>query len=341
MKKQFVLAVCFLVSTLVMGFHSDEERRNFPALNKHRASVKDVNDRKVLAQFRTEVDQVVLYAAVYDQNGQLVSTLNLADFAVFENKIQQELTYFGQDDIPSTIGIVMDKSGSMRNKWQLVVQATGFFLLMNNPQNELFLVDFDNEVLLEEDFTRDVEDIRDALDNIIVSGGTALYDAISLAVEKAQKGSETRKVVFVFTDGEDKDSYYSHEELVDQVRESNVQVHIVAFLDPELSDYGSFFGIFKSQKEKIQKNLDAIAEYSGGKAFFPEQIEELNNIFKGIAQELRKQYRLSYVSNNPVLDGNWREINVVVKGAREKGLKVRAKKGYYAKKETAPADSRD
>ena len=341
MKKQVVLAVCFLVLTLATGFQSDEEGRSAPAPNKRRASVKGSEDRKGPAQFRTKVDQVVLYAAVYDQNGQLVPALTLTDFTVFENKIQQKLTYFGQDDVPSTVGIVMDKSGSMRNKWHLVFQATEFFLSMNNPQNELFLVDFDNEVLLEEDFTQDTEDIRDALDNIILSGGTALYDAISLAVEKAQKGTEAKKVVVVFTDGEDRDSYYSHEELVEKVRESDVQVHIVAFLDPELNNQGAFFGIFKSQKEKVQQNLDAIAEYSGGKAFFPETLEELDGIFRGIADELRKQYRLAYVSNNPILDGDWREINVVVKGAKEKGLKVRAKKGYFTKKEAAPADSRD
>lgn len=275
---------------------------------------------------------MVLYSTVYDQDNDLVSGLQKEDFTVYEDKIEQEITYFGQDDIPSTVGIVIDASGSMRDKFDLVVDATHLFLSMNNAENELFFISFKGEVSLEEDFTRDVDDIYDALDNMIVSGGTALYDAIYLALDKAREGNELKKSVVVFTDGEDKDSYYSHQDLLEKVQESDVQLYIVSFLDRELSTSGGFFGIFKSEREKIQNKIRAIPENTGGKAFFPEEIEQLSDIFREVAYELRHQYRLAYITSNPVKDGSWRRTDVVVKDAKKRGLKVRSKKGYYAKK---------
>ena len=287
------------------------------------------------AQYRTEVDQVVLYSTVYDQNSNLVSGLKQEDFTVYEDKMEQEITYFGQDDVPSTVGVVIDSSGSMRDKFDLVTDATHLFLSMNNPENELFCISFKSQVRLEEDFTHDVYDIYDALDNMILSGGTALYDAIYLAVEKASGGSELKRSVVVFTDGEDKDSYYSHEELLEKVEESDVRLYIVSFLDKELATSGGFFGIFKSARGKIQQAIRAIPETTGGESFFPEKIEELSEIFRSIAYELRHQYRLAYISTNPAKDGSWRRTDIVIKDAEKRGLKIRAKKGYYAKKNTS------
>ena len=280
-------------------------------------------------QFSTRVDQVVIYASIYDRENRLVSDLPREDFTVYEDRVEQELTYFGQDDVPSTVGMVIDSSGSMRNKYELVNEGSELFLSMNNPLNELFLVSFKDEATLEEDFTQDVEDIEDALFNIIISGGTALYDAIYLAVDRAREGSELKKTVIVFTDGEDKDSYYTHEELLEKIRESDVQVYVIAFLDFELSGRGGFFGVFRSDREKVQDNISSIADYTGGKAFFPEQIGHLKEIFRSIAYEMRHQYRLAYISSSPVRNDDWRKIDVVLKDAKTRGLKVRAKKGYY------------
>ncbi len=280
-------------------------------------------------RYKAEVDQVVVYVAVYDDKGRLVAGLTSEDFTVLEDKVPQNLTGFARTEIPSTIGLVIDSSGSMRDKMTRVEQAVDLFLQQNNPQNELFFVRFDDEVELEEDFTRDPEDIRDALSNVVARGGTALWDAIYLAVDKAQEGSEPRKVLVVFTDGEDKDSYYKHEELLEKVREADAQVFIVAFLDEELSDRKGFFGIFKSQRQKVQEQIVAAAEVTGGQAFFPEKVEDLAEAFAAIAKDLKNQYRLAYISSNPARDGKWRDIDVRVAKARELGLKVRAKKGYY------------
>ncbi len=286
------------------------------------------NPRK--PQFRAAVDQVVVYAAVYDKLNQLVSGLKKDDFTVLEDKVPQQVTYFGLADMPSTVGIVVDCSGSMRQKIDEVIDAIKLFLAQNNPENELFLIKFNDEVTLEEGFTKDQEDITDALDNLVVSGGTALYDAILLAVDQAREGSEPRKAVIVFTDGEDKDSYYKLTEVLSKVQESDVQIHIVAFLDSDLSSEGGFFGVFKSEKEKVTKAVTEIAEMSGGKCILPQKVDELKPAFESIAQDLRNQYRLGYISSNSTKDGSWRRVDVQVREAKEKGLKVRAKKGYTA-----------
>ena len=282
------------------------------------------------ARFTADVDQVVVYAAVYDGTGRLVSSLTKKDFEVYEDKILQEISYFGLDDVPSTIGIVMDISGSMRGKKELVDQAAELFLELTHPSNELFLLGFNSKPRLDEDFTRDVEDIRDALFNQIVNGGTALYDAIYLAVEHAAEGSEPKKVIIVFTDGEDKDSYYELNEVVEKVEEADVQVFLMAFLDQGPPDDGGFFGMFKSPTEKVAKAMASIAEATGGKALFPQKKEDIEEAFRMIANELRNQYRLAYVSNIPQEEGQeaWRSVQVRLLNAKEKGLRVRARKRY-------------
>jgi Ca-activated chloride channel family protein len=282
------------------------------------------------ARFTADVDQVVVYAAVYDGTGKLVSSLTKEDFEVYEDKILQEVTYFGLDDVPSTIGIVMDVSGSMRGKKEQVDQAAELFLELTHPSNELFLMGFNSKPRLDEDFTRDVEDIRDALFNQIVNGGTALYDAIYLAVEHAAEGSEPKKVIIVFTDGEDKDSYYELNEVVAKVEEADVQVFLVAFLDQGPPDDGGFFGMFKSPTERVAKAMASIAEATGGKALFPQKREDIEEAFRMIANELRNQYRLAYVSNIPQEEGQeaWRSVQVRLLNAKERGLRVRARKRY-------------
>jgi len=285
-------------------------------------------------RFRTEVDQVVVYVSVYDEDSQLVSGLEKNEFTLFEDKLEQEITSFAQMDVPSTVGIVVDSSGSMRSKMTKVEEAMNIFLDQNNSENELFMIRFDDDVELEEDFTREVEDIRDAIGNIVVRGGTALYDSIYLSVEKSRQGNESRRVIVVFTDGEDKDSYYTHEELLEKVREAEAQIYIVAFLDSELSDKKGFFGVFKSEKSKIEEQINSIADVTGGKAFFPKEVSELNPIFEAIAHDLKNQYRLAYVSSNQGKKGEWRRIDVQLESAKERKLKIRAKRGYYAKEDT-------
>jgi len=311
MKKHLLLVWIFICTFLVSPNHGQQTPR-----------------------FRAEVDQIVVYASVYDDTGTLITGLTKADFQIFEDRIEQEISTFARTEVPSTIGIVLDSSGSMRSKMPLVEEALDLFLDQTNSENELFFVRFDDEVELEEDFTREFDDVRDAIGNVIVKGGTAFYDAVYLSVDKAHDGAEPKKVAVIFTDGEDKDSYYTHEELLEKVRESDTQIFVVAFLDKDLDDDRGFFGVFKSQRNKVQEAITQVAEVTGGKAFFPEKIDELTSVFESIAKELRNQYRLSYSSSNPESNSEWRRIDVKVVEAKEKGFRVRSRKGYYPQKDS-------
>ncbi|HEY3130711.1 MAG TPA: VWA domain-containing protein [Acidobacteriota bacterium] len=295
---------------------------------------KEKKDKQGGFRIGVDVNQVVVNVTVHDRNGGLISNLKEQNFQVYEDKVLQNITNFGQVDVPATVGLVMDNSGSMKRKIDLVGKAAKLFIDKSNAENELFLIEFSQDVNLIEDYTRDFDDVRDALDNMIVSGGTALYDAIYLAVDKASQGSEAKKVVLVFTDGEDKDSYYKLDELLSKIKDSDVQVYMVIFLDEDIGTESGFFGIKKSEKEKLQKKMSEIGEATGGKVFYPERLDDLPAVFATIANELRNQYRMAYVSSNKVRDGKWREIRVQLANLQPKELqqyKIQTKRGYYAK----------
>lgn len=295
---------------------------------------REKKDKQGGFRIGVDVNQVVVNVTVHDRNGGLVSGLKEENFQVYEDKVLQTITNFAQVDVPATIGLVMDNSGSMKRKIDLVAKAAKLFIDKSNSENELFLVEFSQDVNLIEDFTRDFDDVRDSLDNMIVSGGTALYDAVYLAVDKANQGSEPKKVALVFTDGEDKDSYYKLDELLSKIRDSDVQVYMVVFLDEDIGTESGFFGIRKSEKEKLQKKMSEIAEATGGKVFYPDRLEDLPAVFTAIANELRNQYRIAYVTSNKVRDGKWREVRVQLLNLPPKELqqhKIRTKRGYYAR----------
>jgi VWFA-related protein len=334
----FLSLLSFSASQAPQEKEKDRKKAERPQLEKSegvQAAEKEKSDQQKRGGFRIGVDvnQVVINVTVHDRNGSLISGLKQENFQIYEDKVLQTVTNFGQVDVPATVGLVIDNSGSMKKKIDLVGKAAKQFVDKSNPDNELFLVEFSQEVNLVEDFTRDFDDVRDALDNMIVSGGTALYDAIYLAVDKANQGAEPKKVAVVFTDGEDKDSYYKFDELLSKIRDSDVQVYMVIFLDEELGTEGGFFGIKKSEKEKLQKKMTDIAEATGGKAFFPERLEDLQIVFTTIANELRNQYRIAYVSSNKIRDGKWREVRVQLASlsTKEQQYKVRTRRGYYAK----------
>jgi Ca-activated chloride channel homolog len=319
------------------GSQEKERRRKEPPNLEYRANpdAKDENQEGKPFQFGVEVDLVILPTTVVDKDGNFISGLKQEDFTVFENKVQQPLTYFGQIDLPITIGLVMDTSGSMRTKLPLVNQAAMQFLKLSNPNDETFLISFNHEVNLVEDFTDDLDTIREALDNITVTGGTALYDAILLGTQKAQKGSRQKQALLIISDGEDRDSYYRLEEVLRIIQESNVQAYVVGFLTPEPEE-GLFDVFSKNPQEKAKNALTRIAQETGAKAVFPKDISQLPAIMKSIAHELRNQYHLGYIPTNTALDGSWRAVQITLSNPANKSYRVRTRSGYYAKK-AAPA----
>ena len=337
-------AVIFVLVALLIGGglqattqekRQDRKKSESPQMEKSEgvaAQQKENSDREGY-RVGVDVNQVVVNVTVYDRDDALVTDLKQEHFLIYEDKVQQAITNFGQIDMPSTVGLAIDTSGSMKRKLDFVVRAAKLFVDKSNPENELFLVEFNDKATLVEDFTRDLDDVRDSLDNMIASGGTALYDAIYLAVDEAGRGSEAKKVLLVFTDGEDKDSHYKIDEMLARIRDSDVQVYLIIFVGDDVKSDRGFFGIRKSEKEKLQEKMAEIAEATGGRVFYPDKLEDLDTVFARIANELRNQYRIAYLSSNQVRDGKWREIRVQLASLppKDSHYRLRTRRGYFAK----------
>ncbi len=278
------------------------------------------------------VDLVLIHTSVYDKNGIFVGGLKKDNFKVYEDGIAQAINAFSQEDVPISLGIILDTSGSMRTKIDLINKAALAFIRASNPDDQVFLVGFNDQAELLEDYTSDIDAITDALDNVVVTGGTALYDAIYLGVQKAQNGIKPKKAIVVITDGEDRDSYYKLDELVAKVQESDVQIYCVGFLN-QIPDKGLFGRWSKSVPERARDALQRISEETGGKAFFPQKIPEINAIVTEIAHELRNQYSVGYVSSNTARDGSYRRVKIGLDPASLATTNhIRYRRGYFAPK---------
>jgi VWFA-related protein len=281
------------------------------------------------------VDLVVIHTSITDKNGMFVTGLKKEDFRLFEDNVAQSIQSFSQEDVPISLGIVIDTSGSMRSKIDKVNRAALAFIKASNPDDEEFLIGFNSEVELLEDFTSDIDMISDTLNNTIVTGGTALYDAIYLAVQKAQTGSKPKKAIILITDGEDKDSYYKLDEIVAKVQESDVQIFSIGFTNA-IPEKGLFGRWSKSEPEKAQDALKRISDETGARAFFPKDLSEIDGIVAQVARELRSQYSISYTSSNQARDGTWRRVRISLNLPIASSLHVRYRSGYFSAK---PSDT--
>ena len=305
----------------------DRKRPVKPELEAKSPPEKEQKDYRI----GVNVDLVVVHTSVTDKNGLFVTGLKLENFKLFEDGIAQSITSFSQEDVPVSLGIAIDTSGSMRPKIESVNRAALAFIRACNPADEEFLIGFNSEVELLEDYTNDLDLITDTLNNTVVTGGTALYDAIYLAVQKAQTGSKPKKALVVISDGEDRDSYYSLDEMVAKVQESDVQIYAIGFLNPT-PEKGLFGRWSKSEPEKAHDALERIALETGGKAFFPKDVKEIHAIVAQVAHELRNQYSISYTSSNAARNGAWRRIKVALDLPITPSLHVRYRAGYFAAK---------
>jgi len=310
---------------------SDRKRTTKPELAPAPGAPSPEQNRQFKIGVR--VDLVLVYASVVDKNGVFVGGLKKEDFTLLEDGVRQEITYFSQEDVPLSMGFAIDTSGSMRNKYSTVSRAALSFIRSSISQDQVFLLGFNDEVELLEDFTNDIDLITDALENTVVTGGTALYDAVYLGVQKAQDGIHQKKALIVFSDGEDRDSYYKLEEMAAKVQESDVQVFTIGFLNP-IPDKGLFGRWSKSVPEKARDALKLISEETGGKAFFPKDLNEIGAIVSEIGQDLRNQYGVGYISSNTARDGNYRRIKISLNAGTPAGASVRHRRGYIAPKGT-------
>jgi len=276
--------------------------------------------------FRKEVDEVTLHATVVDDKNHLVTDLTRGDFTVFEDSQPQKIISFRREDIPVAMGIVIDNSGSMREKRQAVNAAAVNFVKSSNPQDKVFVVNFNEDYFLDQDYTASIPKLKDALERIETRGGTALYDAVVASADHLKKsGLLEKKVLLVVTDGEDNASRESLEQAIRRLQEENgPTVYTIGLLGEE-------------HNKRARRALRAMAEETGGMAFFPQGLAEVDAITQQIAHDIRNQYTIGYKPSKPQSEGGFRTVKVEANAKGYKRLQVRTRSGYYAGQQRAAA----
>ena len=269
------------------------------------------------------VELVQLPVSVLDKNGFPVRGLQREHFAVYEDKVLQDISLFKQEDIPLSVGLVIDASGSMSDKRDRLNIAAMTFVRESNPEDETSVVSFGDDVNLEQDFTTNTHRLSRALDGIPSNGNTSLYDAVFLAAKHLQEAAfHEKKVLLVVSDGEDNHSKYKLKEVLNAIKESKIILYTIGLLSPDPT------GMYTDAGKKVLKQL---AEVTGGASFFPKNISDAEDVCRRIARDLRNQYTIGYRPSNDKLDGAWRKVLVQVSPPKSIAkVKVRTKQGYYA-----------
>jgi Ca-activated chloride channel family protein len=279
------------------------------------------------------VNLVVLHTSVVDDRGKFVDGLAQDNFRVYEDKVEQKLSIFKREDIPVSMGLVIDNSGSMRDKRPRVNEAALTLVQNSNPQDEAFVVNFNDDFYLDldKDFTSSIPELKEALERIDARGSTALYDAIIGSLDHLKKGNKEKKVLLIVTDGEDNTSRSSLEKTIREIQKTDTVIYTIGLLGQEN----------KKSAKTAKRALTEIALASGGVAFFPENVEDVHAICEQVAHDIRHQYTLAYYPSNTAKDGTFRSVHVDVIPPRGHGkLVARTRNGYYAPSGgTAPSSS--
>jgi Ca-activated chloride channel family protein len=268
--------------------------------------------------FKKQVEEVVLHATVVDERRHLVPYLDRAAFSVFENGAPEAITSFRREDVPVAMGIVIDNSGSMRDKRDKVNQAVLNLIRASNPQDEIFVVNFSQNYYLDQDFTSDSALLERALHQVSMQGSTALYDAlIASAVHLKNNPRLDKKVLLVITDGQDNMSQETLEEAARRLEQSN---------GPTLYAIGLMGG---DARDPGHEALQRLADGSGGVAFFPQSLDEVDSITRTVAHDIRSQYTLAYKPHNQNAKPEFQSVRVEARAPGHGRLTVRTRSGYY------------
>lgn len=275
------------------------------------------------ATIRVDTRLVVLHCAVTDKSGKQITSIPVEQFKVLENGVPQPIKLFRREDIPISLGIVIDNSGSMRDKRQRVEAASIQLVKASNPQDEVFVVNFNEDAYLDVPFTNDIKKMEEGVSRIDSHGGTAFRDAVSMSIDHLkQEGKKDKKVVLLVTDGNDTASVaMTLEKLVEKAHKSDVLIYTI----------GIFGKDDKRDEKKARRAMDALSTASGGLSYYPDSIESVEAIAKQVAHDIRNQYIVAYSPINQELDGTFRQIKVTAGGSK---YSVRHRTGYYATPET-------
>lgn len=269
---------------------------------------------------KVETELVNLNVRVVDRYNRPISTLPQSEFKVYEDNVLQKIEWFDKSQVPTNYSLVIDNSGSLRSQIDQVIEAGKILVNANKPEDETSIIRFvsSDKIEVVEDFTKKKADLVDTLDTkLYIEGGqTAIIDAVYLAAQQITKyeqqtksGDHKRRALILVSDGEDRTSFYTQQQLFDLLRESDVQIYVVGFVKDLSADKGF---ITKSPQGKAKSFLERLATETGGKAYFPNAVTELNAIARDIASELRTQYVIGYQPTNDRKDGTYRNIKVVV-----------------------------
>jgi Ca-activated chloride channel family protein len=273
--------------------------------------------------FRTETRVVVCHTTVSDKTGRLITDVPKEAFTVFENGVRQEITLFKREDVPVSMGLIIDNSGSMATKRAKVEAADLDLVSDSNPDDEVFVVNFSDKAFLDlphdKNFTSDIGEMKEALKRTDSRGETAMRDAVQMSVEHVRaRGHKEKKVLVLVTDGEDNASTVKMEDLVKSAQQSDVLIYCVGLLGDEEP----------LNAMRAKRALQELSAATGGESFFPDDVSQVDRIAHQVARDIRNQYTIEYTPSNTAMDGSYRRIEIQV-NAPGKPV-VRTRSGYYA-----------
>lgn len=294
---------------------------------------------------RVNTELVTLNVRVIDRNNRPIGNVQQAEFHVLEDGVPQPIEYFTREEVPISYGLAVDTSGSLRSQLQSVIDAGKTIINTNRKGDETFLVRFISSDKIEtvQDFTANQDLLIDGLDSLYVEGGqTAVIDAVYLTADhvaeykKGDDGDRRRRALIVITDGEDRNSFYSPDKLFARLREADVQIYVIGFVNELDKESGL---IRKSPRDKAVNLLNKLATETGGRAFFPQSLSELPQIANEIVRDLRTQYVVAYNPTNKARDGSFRSIKVAVDegSSRDKRIALTRNGRVAPKGELPPA----
>ena len=284
-------------------------------------------------RIQQRVDLVVLHATVTNKQGNFVPGLQKNDFRVYEDKVEQRIAVFQRRDIPVTMGLVIDNSGSMREKRAQVAAAALVFVKSSNPQDEVFVVNFNDEYYIDTpgDFTHSMPDLNDALSRIDSRGSTALYDSVVASLRHLKKGHRDKRVLLVVTDGDDDASRLSFAQTIKAAEESDATIYAIGLFSEDDRKHD------RSMVRHSERVLKELTEATGGLVYFPKDLADVTPVCEQVARDIRNQYTIGYYPTNSAKDGTFRRVEVQVFPPHGMGkLNVRTRTGYYALKPTGP-----
>lgn len=295
------------------------------------ADPKDVVKENGRYTLRENAYEVRLNASVIDGSGRTIDTLSKDAFHVYEDGVPQTIASFRHEDLPVSLGILIDSSGSMYDKRPAVDAASINLVKLSNREDEAFLVDFSSEAYIDTDFTNSIAKLQEGLGYIKAAGGTALYDAVIASADYLSKNAKRPKqVLLIVTDGEDNASSATLEQAIERVQDLD---------GPAIYCIGLLFGEDTDRRESrhARQVLLELSAQTGGQAYFPRSLRDVNGIAAEVAQDIRTQYTIAYRSTKSPALGGYRQVHVEVRDKGFHGLQVRTRTGYFPKVATQGA----